>query len=131
MQKIYRTALWLRAVIVFCTLIPAFSLLILYPIQGASFVVVCLLTLVMLGILASVETIILRIVIFEDTVSIVKLFRKKVFNRNGVIGAKIEGGKVFLQLSRGKFYKLPELGHSARMIYDEVSHWLKTREKSL
>jgi len=131
MQKVYRTALWLRAVMIFCTVIPALGVVILYPLQGMSFAVMCLLILVMFGLLAIAETIVLRIVLYEDKIGIIKMFRKKIFCRNSVIGAKIERGKVFLQLSKGKFYKLPELGQSARMVYDAVSHWLKTTERSM
>lgn len=101
----------------------------MYVLQGWSLTTLFLGFLSALGCFALLEAVRSKVVLADDSLRVITLWRRRCFERAEIRTVTWErGAGVSLKLANGKWFTLPEFGLNAQGVVNTVRSWLKTTE---
>lgn len=124
-------ASWLKVTVIASTVIPIAGFVTIYDSQGFSTVAIALLAISVIGFLGIIEVFVFRIILQEDTIEIVRLFKRRSIARSEISSVTWEKGcGVSLKLKDGHWVKLPGTGRNALAQTNTLRAWLKSTKTS-
>ena len=83
------------------------------------------LLLALFGLASFADTLVSRIVLDEDEIRLISLFRSRHYPRSDFESAKVDGGAVGLKRRDGGWVVLPATGHNALSVRNTVHAWIQ------
>ena len=90
---------------------------ILYRVGGS--------VLALFGLASFADTLVSRIVLDEEEIRLISLFRTRQYPRSAFESAKVDGGAVGMKRKGGGWVVLPATGHNALSVRNTVHAWIK------
>ena len=106
------------------------GIVLLYPAEGVSPLVVGLSVLAFVFLIGIADWPVSKIVLGEERLEIVELFRQRSYRRSEFVSAKTDGGRVCLKRSQGDWLILPHAGN-ALGVCNSLRAWLKEKGETL
>ena len=129
-RNVFRPARWILVFLVAFLGFTGAGVVFLYRREGVSWLAAGLSVLSMVFLFGIADWVVSKIVLGEETLDIVELFRRRSYPRSELVSAKVDGGHVCLELSQGGWVTLPDTGENALGVCDSVRAWLKKRERA-
>jgi hypothetical protein len=102
----------------------ACGLVVLYPSEGVSWLTVGLVLVAALLVLGIADWMASKIVLGDDALDVVELFRRYSYARSQLVSVKVDGGRVCIERVDGGWVVLPDTGRNALGVCNSVRAWL-------
>jgi hypothetical protein len=130
-NRIIYVATWLRVTTIVAAVIPFIGFIELWPSNGLSLGVLILLAIGVFGIIGVADALISRIILGDDSIQIISLFRKRAIPRAEIISVTWQAGYgVIVKLREGGWIKIPNTGHNIQGQANTFRAWLNRPSSS-
>lgn len=87
--------------------------------------------LALFGVAGLLDTLVSRIVLDAEELIVISLVRRRRYPRASFVGAKVDGGGVFLQRHDGGWLSLPSTGHNALAVRNTIHAWIRRKDEGV
>jgi hypothetical protein len=131
-NKVICIATWVRVAAMVSVAIPFSGFIALWPSNGFSSIVLGLLAIGIFAVLAVVDALVSRIILGDDSIRIISLFRKRIIPRTEILSVTWAAGYgVIVKLRNGGWIKIPNTGHNIQGQTNTFRAWLNRPNKPL